>query len=124
MRSPLLSSMFVALLLAACGDDGGGDGTVIDAPGGGALMATEVSCTGVQSPVITTAGSAYSPASTTVAPNTVVKFTMPGDHNAISNDSLFTADFNGDTCIRFETVGSYRFHCGPHGFLGTVVVAP
>lgn len=123
MRRPLLSSI-LAVLLASCGGDDGG-GTVIDAPSGidaPPLMASEVSCTGVNAPVILTQGFAYSPASTTVALNTVVKFTMPLDHNALSNDALFTADFNTDTCVRFESLGTFRFHCVPHAFIGTVVV--
>lgn len=127
MRRPLLSSLFAvfAVCLAACGgDDGGG---VIDAPSGidgPPLMASEVSCAGVNAPVIMTTGFAYNPASTTVTLDTVVKFTMPIDHNAISNDGLFTADFSSDTCVRFESVGTFRFHCGPHAFIGTVVVTP
>lgn len=123
MRRPLLSSMF-AVLVAACGGDDGGN-TPIDASSGidaPPLMASEVSCTGVNAPVIMTQGFAFSPASTTVSLNTVVKFTMPIEHNAISNDGLFTADFNGDTCVRFESLGTFRFHCGPHAFIGTVVV--
>jgi plastocyanin len=114
--------------LAACGGDDGDGATPIDAPSGAidapALMASEVSCSGVNAPVILTTGFAYNPAMTTVALNTTVKFTMPLDHNAISNDGLFTADFNGDTCVRFESVGTFRFHCGPHAFIGSVVVTP
>jgi len=124
MRRPLLLSMF-AVLAAACGGDDGA--TPIDAaagPDAPPLMATEVSCTGVNAPVITTTGFAYSPANTTVALNTVVKFTMPLEHNALSNDGLFNADFNGDTCVRFESAGSFRFHCTVHAFIGTVVVTP
>ena len=125
MRRPLLSSIF-GVFLAACGGDDGG-GTAIDAAPGiddPALMASEVSCTGVNAPVITTSGFAFSPATTNVTPGTVVKFTMPLDHNAISNDGLFTADFSGDTCVRFDSAGTYRFHCGPHAFVGSVVAAP
>lgn len=126
MRRPLLSSLFGVLCLAACGGDDG-DNTPIDAPAGpdaAPLAASEVSCTGVTAPVITTSGFAFSPNITNVTANTVVKFTMPADHNAISNDGLFTADFNGDTCVRFEAPGNYRFRCGPHSFTGTVAVSP
>ena len=114
-----------AVLLAACGGDDGA--SPIDAPAGidgPPLMASEVSCAGVNAPVIVTNGFAYSPSSTTVTPGTVVKFTMPVDHNALSNDGLFTADFNGDTCVRFDSVGTFRFHCVPHAFIGTVVASP
>jgi plastocyanin len=124
MRSPLLSSLFVVLAAACGGDD---DGATVDAANGidgPALMATEVSCTGVNAPVITTNGFSFSPTSTSVTPGTTVKFTMPADHNAISNDGLFTADFNGDTCVQFQSAGTFRFHCGPHAFIGTVVSAP
>lgn len=125
MRSPLLSSLF-AVSLAACGGDDGGNPVIDAAPGidGPPLMAAEVSCTGVQSPVIMTSGFAFSPSITTATVNTVVKFTMPAEHNAISNDGLFTADFGGDTCVRFEAPGNYRFRCGPHSFVGTVSVTP
>ncbi|HUQ03013.1 MAG TPA: hypothetical protein VM261_10980 [Kofleriaceae bacterium] len=126
MRRPLLSSIFGVFLVAGCGGDDGGGSAIDAAPGidGPPLMASEVSCAGVTTPVIMTSGFAFSPATTTVALNTVVKFTMPVDHNAISNDGLFTAEFNGDTCVRFESVGTFRFHCGPHTFPGSVVVAP
>jgi plastocyanin len=125
MRSLLLSSLFV-VLAAACGG-GDDDGATIDAPSGidgPPLMATEVSCTGVNAPVIVTNGFAYSPTSTTITPGTTVKFTMPSEHNAISNDGLFTADFSSDTCVQFQSQGTFRFHCGPHAFIGTVVSAP
>jgi len=114
--------MFVVLLASCGGDDGG---AVIDAPpgiDGSPLMASVVSCAGVNAPVIMTSGFAYSPTSTTVSLNTVVKFTMPIDHNALSNDGLFTAGFNADTCVRFESLGTFRFHCVPHAFIGSVVV--
>lgn len=127
MSWPLRSSLFAVLLLAACGGDDDGNNPPIDAPAGpdaAPLAASEVSCTGVDSPVITTSGFAFSPAITSVTVDTVVKFTMPAEHNAISNDGLFTADFNGDTCVRFEAPGTYRFRCGPHSFVGTVSVAP
>jgi plastocyanin len=125
MRRPLLSSIF-AVFLAACGGDDGGGGAIDAAPGidGPPLMASEVSCTGVTSPVITASGSSFNPAITNVALNSVVKFTMPAEHNAISSDGLFTADFSGDTCVRFESPGTFRFRCGPHNFLGSVVVSP
>lgn len=124
MRRPLLSSLFAVSLAACGGDDGGGAIDAASGIDGSPLMASEVSCTGVNAPVIMTSGFAYSPSMSTVTLNTVVKFTMPLDHNAISNDGLFTADFNGDTCVRFESVGTFRFHCGPHAFIGSVVVTP
>jgi plastocyanin len=126
MRSLFVSSLFVGLALVACGG-GDDDGATIDAaPGIDAppLMATEVSCTGVTGPVIMTNGFNYSPMTTNITPGTVVKFSMPLDHNALSNDGLFTADFNTDTCVEFQSAGTFRFHCVPHAFIGTVVSAP
>ncbi len=123
MRSTLISAAFVAL--AACG--GGDDGitliidadTRIDAP---QRMAAEVPCNGVNAPNVMTIGSMYSPMSQSVAPAAVVLFDMPAAHNAVSDDGLFDADFGVDTCVRFDTVGTYAFHCSVHSFTGSIVV--
>ncbi len=117
--SSAIASLFIGLgIVAACGGDDGGPPAIDATP----LLAAEVACTGVLSPVITTAGFAFSPVTTTVTVGTVVKFTVPLEHNAMSDDGLFSADFNGDTCVRFDAPGTYRFFCVPHVFRGTVLV--
>lgn len=118
MRIVLIASLASALALAACGDDGGST-PAIDA----ASSVTKVPCAGATvAATVTTVGFAYDPASTTVTTGQIVKFTMPGDHNAVSNSGLFRADFNAETCLRFDAAGSFPFHCEPHNFAGTIVV--
>jgi len=123
MKTPLL--VLAIGLAAACsdGDDGGDgdDGVAVDAAPG-ALAAAEVACPAQPAATVTTVGFAYSPASTRVAVGDVVAFTMPGSHDAASDDGLFSATFDTTTCVRFDAPGTYRYHCTPHRFEGEIVV--
>jgi plastocyanin len=109
----------VVVSLAACGGDDTSS-TTIDAP---ASTVTKLTCAGASvAATVTAPGFAFTPATSTITAGQIVKFTMPATHNAVSDSALFRADFNGDACFRFDTAGSYPFHCEPHLFTGTIVV--
>lgn len=117
----LLVSCSALLTFAACGGDDGDGGGNPDAAAAGA--ATTVDCaTAPTAPTVVTSGLAYSPASTTIAPGGVVKFTMPSDHDVASSVSGLAVAFGATKCLKFDTAGTYSFHCTPHGFTGTVKV--
>ena len=118
MRTVLLS-LAALLLVPACGDDGGGD-PPIDAPPSSVMG---VSCSGATiAAEVTTVGFAFDPAATTVPAGSVVRFTMPATHNAVSDDGLFRADFGTASCFRFTAAGTFGYHCEPHLFTGTITV--
>lgn len=85
--------------------------------------ATVVPCVGITPAVTITAPSfAFLPATTNVSPGQIVVFDMPADHDAVSRDMLWDADFSMRTCVRFDVAGTYEYFCRPHGFTGVVVV--
>jgi len=88
---------------------------------GGAVI--KVDC-GAATPVrtITAPGNRFAPDVATVAPGDVVRFEMPGAHNAVSDDGLFEVDFGATACLRFDQPGTYGFLCEPHRFRGSIVV--
>ena len=117
MRLPLALSVLLAT--TACGGDDGG-GTAVDAP---SSTVARVQCGGATiAGTVTAFGFAFTPMATTISVGQVVQFMMSATHNAISDEGLFTADFNATVCYRFDAARTYPFHCGPHGFTGTIVV--
>jgi len=116
--------LVAALTLAGCGGDDDGstpiDGPVIDTPG---PMVMAVPCNTVD-PLITVTplADAFDPPTATTAIGTAVRFTMDAFHNSISNDGLWTANFNETICVKFDTAGTYVHHCGVHNFTGQIVV--
>ena len=120
----------VTLLLAACGGEEGGGGTV-DAKlaDGNTNKVQAVTCPTTADAEVTTSvnGTAYMPAATTVPVNAVVKFTMPSAHNVAPNtqsgsDPGLSVNFGETKCLKFTATGTYNFYCTPHGFAGTVTV--
>jgi plastocyanin len=39
-----------------------------------------------------------------------------------TSDSGLHVNFNETKCLKFTKQGTFGFHCGPHGFLGTITV--
>ena len=63
----------------------------------------------------------------TIAVDDIVRFTMPGNHNAASGppnapDGQFLTDFAETKCFQFTEAGNYPFHCTPHDFAATLIV--
>jgi plastocyanin len=93
----------------------------VDAAAAG--VADPVDCATATSPAaIVTAGFAYSPVNTMINAGGFVKFTMPDSHNVVSTVPGLSVDFNATKCFKFATPGTYSFKCGPHQFVGTIVV--
>ncbi len=66
----------------------------------------------------------YTPASSTIAVNQVVKFVMiaGSNHDVNANGKGFDTGFGVTKCFKFNVAGSYTFKCTPHNFTGTIVV--
>lgn len=115
--SSLLLTTSTALSAAACSDDPSPPDQ--DAA---ALVAREVGCPAVVAATVTAPGFAFMPSLVTLSPGDIVKFAMPASHDARSTDDLWDADFGGETCVEFDTAGTYDYYCVPHGFTGQIVV--
>lgn len=130
-----------ALLVVACGDDGGStppidapaaiDAPATDAPTTDAPAATvvEVACAGATiASEVTAPGFSFTITDPTIAVDAIVRFSMPGSHSAVSgspagtSDGQFTVSFNETKCFRFTAAGTYPFWCNPHQFTGTITV--
>ena len=119
-----------ALLLAGCGDDGGG--TTADAPPMGDASTNKVvtvACPNTPDAMvgISAGGLAYDPAATTVPVNAVVKFVMTATHDAKPNpmtttDPGLSVGFAETKCLKFTATGTFGFFCTAHGFAGTITV--
>lgn len=96
---------------------------VIDAAPPPPGVATEVPCADAPTaPTISTPGFAYTPASTNIAAGSVVKFTLSDEHDVASTTTGLRVNFGATKCLKFATAGTYKFHCTPHGFTGTITV--
>ena len=130
-----LSSIVLALALAACGSDNGTKAP--DAPSGdsqGASTVVSVSCTGITPAATVTpnsSGDGYMPPTTTIMQGQVVLFmttsthdVSPGHHTPDSTitDPGIHVDFNKTECRMFTQTGDYGFHCSFHNFDGTITV--
>lgn len=156
MRHAPVSVSMVLALLAACGDDRGTppidgaarDGAVVDAPAIDApaidarvIDATsidaapstvvEVPCAGATiASEVSAPGFAFTISRSSITVNSVVRFTMPGFHSAVSGatpgvaDGTFRVGFNQVKCLRFTAAGSFPFWCDPHQFTGALTVTP
>ena len=136
MRSlAMLFSLGLIGMLGACGDDGGGGGTPTDAnqqsDSGPVATVKEITCPATPDATVTTDDSTmkFMPMATTVGIGGVVKFTtslthnvVPGSNGAPDTDPGLSVGFNMTKCLMFTHTGTFGFHCGPHGFVGTVTV--
>lgn len=150
MNLRLLGCLSLFTAVAACGGDdtstppidaaGNPDGASIDSPtvtpdaaspDAAPSVVQEVACAGASiASTVTTLGSSYSITQASVPLNSVVQFTMPGSHNAVSGETAGTADgqflvnFGETKCLRFTAAATYGFFCGPHQFTGSITVTP
>lgn len=116
--SSMSLATLTALVSAACSDAP----PPPDQDDAATLVAAEVACPAVVTATVTAPGFAFVPSVVTLSPGDIVKFAMPASHDARSNDDLWDADFGGETCVEFDTVGTYDYYCVPHGFTGQIVV--
>ena len=115
------------ILLVACG---GRDSTPVQmdaAIDAGPPTVFDVACAMPAATIITTDPVfAFQPTSVMINVGQQVKFTTSSEHDVESNpaggDAGLFVDFNTTKCLMFTKAGTFHFHCGPHGFMGSVVV--
>jgi plastocyanin len=68
----------------------------------------------------------FIPTSVTINQNQDVKFMTSSSHDVVPNTTMsdpgINVPFNMTVCLKFTAKGTFGFHCGPHGFQGTVIV--
>ena len=122
--SARISFVFVSLL-AACGGDDGGNNPMPDAPPMASIVRVDPCPGTTDATVITTTANMYMPMATTITQGQVVKFTMNAAHDVAPNGASSTGlavPLGGERCYRFTSAGSFGFKCTPHGFTGTITV--
>jgi plastocyanin len=117
-------------MVAGCGDDGGTK--MADAPPAAVSNIDVVTCMGGEMGPITADGAGttadpfkFDPNALTIAVGDTVEFMMPSIHNVVPDtggDSGLKVNFSETKCLKFKAAGDYSFHCGPHGFKGTITV--
>ena len=115
------------LVLAACGDAGGG---AVDAPKADATVAavTQVTCPASPAATFTTSGASFSPPSATVGQGQIVKFESTADHpigpfpDPTMTDPALAIPETQTKCFRFDRAGTFKFICMHHFYLGTLTV--
>src|SRR5437762_1019763 len=121
MRTTTLAVMWIAI--AACGGGGGSDIDARPSADAAPQVVHTVACTGTP-PTIMTVGNSFSPMSVTIAPGGMVHFMLASAHDLVSTTpgQNFSLPFGADTCLQFDTAGTFTFKCMPHQFTGSVVV--
>jgi plastocyanin len=100
---------------------------MVDAPAGGNKVVTVDCATVTPAATIMTddADFKFTPASATISVGSAVKFVMSGSHDVVPNtgqDAGLNVGLGQTACLKFTAAGTYSFHCGPHGFQGSVTV--
>jgi plastocyanin len=118
----------VVLLFSAACETGGGNATVDAAPDAPvAPVVTLADCPAFVAATIEDSPTMFIPKETTINTGQSVKFMITSEHFVLPN-TLTTTDpalnvKRGETkCFKFNTVGTYGFLCGVHGFTGTITV--
>ncbi len=113
-----------SLVLAACGSSSSSK----DAPMQASQTVNQVTCPATPAGTVTTTDAtfAFNPNAVTISQNGIVKFTMSSIHDVVPNttgsDPGLNVGFNTTACLQFTAKGTFGFHCGPHGFTGTITV--
>lgn len=121
------SAVVVVMFAAAC--ETGGGGTAIDAAPDVPVppVVTLTDCPAAVAATIQDSPTMFIPKETTINKGQTVKFTITAEHFVIPNtltttDSMLSVKRGETKCFRFNTVGTYGFLCGVHGFTGTITV--
>jgi plastocyanin len=124
MRTLLLAVTSIAL--AACGSGGGSDIDAAPRFDSAPPSVQAVTCPGGEDATVTTSGSMFSPMTSTIPVDGIVKFVMivGSGHNVVSTTAgeTFAVGFGETKCFQFTRAGTFTFKCGPHNFTGSVVV--
>jgi plastocyanin len=87
-----------------------------------AVVATMVACPATPDATVVTTGFAYTPETTTITLNQIVKFEMPSTHDINSGNKGFDTPLGGNKCFQFTKTGTHSFKCTPHNFTGKIIV--
>lgn len=121
------NAIVVVLFAAAC-ETGGGNAAVDAAPDVPvAPVVTLSDCPPITAATIEDSPTMFIPKETTINKGQSVKFMITAEHFVIPNtltttDSMLMVSRGETKCFRFNTVGTYGFLCGVHGFTGTITV--
>jgi len=114
------------ILVGACG---GSDGAVDAAKDTASATVMAVDCTANPPAQTISEDDAmfnFIPTSVTINQNQDVKFVTSATHDVVPNATMsdpgISVAFNQTVCLKFTAKGTFKFHCGPHGFIGTVIV--
>ena len=134
MRRRIALALATVLLLGAAGcssDSSTDEGARSDATTTTTIEATttEPAADAVTGDAVGTSGSSYDPATLQVAPGTTVTFTNAGGtHSVTPDDAAAWGDAGAPTsdwatsgatyAHRFDTPGTYAYHCSVHGSTG------
>jgi plastocyanin len=124
-----MRTAFLAIVLAAACDNGGGSSVTADAAPDAPVVPVVAldDCPATVAATITDSATAFIPKESTISVGQVVKFVITAEHFVIPN-TLTTTDpalmvSRGETkCFEFDKPGTYGFLCGVHSFTGTIVV--
>jgi plastocyanin len=122
------ASLALLITLAACSDSTSKTPDAapsVDAPPPTVMMVT---CPGGTVPTVTTVDDtfSFSPSMTMISVGQIVKFAMSRTHDVEPNPTMsdrgLSVALGATTCLMFTRAGTFGFHCGPHSFLGTIIV--
>jgi plastocyanin len=102
------------------------DAPSIDAPPDAFASVVAVTCPATPDASVITMNFMYVPASVMIPVNGIVEFTIEAGHDVVpdatNSDPGLNVPNGGNKCLRFTMAGTFGYHCGPHGFLGSVTV--
>lgn len=121
-------SRLAACFIFAVAGCGGSDTPTVDAPASANVAAVDCASHAPTQTIMATGGDTdgkFMPMSVTITKGQVVEFVTTSIHNVVPNagtDAALTVGFSATKCFQFNVAGTFAFHCGPHGFQGSVVV--
>lgn len=122
--SARISFVFVSLLAACGGDDGGNNNMQMDAPPVASVALVDP-CPATADATIMTLATRFEPMATTINQGQVVKFESTSTHPVraqTGTDPALMIPEGATRCFRFTMPGTYKFQCSVHGYAGTITV--
>ena len=121
--SARISFVFVSLL-AACGGDDGGNNPMPDAPPTASIVLVDP-CPATPDLTIMTLATAFDKPSSTITQGQVVKFISTSSHPIkakTGTDATLSVPAGQTRCFRFTMAGTYSFQCTTHSYAGMITV--